>query len=314
MTVNIIDPHLHFFDLSRGDYHWLKTQNPPFWPDKALIQKNFGVEELNGYIRANNTIELSGFVHIEAGFDNAKPWRELEYIESFTCQSNRTVASIDLLAAPEEFKKTLQRLLQHNSLIGTRHILDEQAATILSDQNSQLNFASLNKTKDFIFELQLSLADESTINVMPLLAQTISKNSQLRFIINHAGFPPKDINSHAWQIWQQNISELANYPNVFIKCSGWEMTDRHYAMLWFTQVTQYCLNAFSSKRVMLASNFPLCLLATEIGNKINHKSYVSYWQDILKSSVIEQCSKNEKNALLYSNALRIYRLANSQTE
>lgn len=308
MTVNIIDPHLHLFDLSRGDYHWLKIQNPPFWPDKAQIQKDFKMEELNDSLHANNKIKLAGFVHIEAGFDNAQPWRELEFIESIPCQSNRTVASIDLLATPEQFQVTLQKLQQHQSLIGARHILDEQAATILSNKNAQQNFALLNEITDFIFELQLPLADESAGNVMPILSQTIATNSQLRFVINHAGFPPKrvpkNINNHAWHLWQQHISELAKYPNVFIKCSGWEMTDRHYAMSWFSEVTQCCINIFSSKRVMLASNFPLCLL----GNK----SYVSYWQDILKSTVIEQCNKNEKSALLYSNALRLYKLANSQ--
>ena len=320
MIVNIIDPHLHLFDLSRGDYHWLKIQNPPFWPDKAQIQKDFKMEELNGSLHANNKIKLAGFVHIEAGFDNTQPWRELEFIESIPCQSNRTVASIDLLATPEHFQVTLQKLQQHQSLIGARHILDEQAATILSNKNAQQNFALLNEITDFIFELQLPLADESASNVMPILSQTITTNSQLRFVINHAGFPPKrasrDINNHAWHLWQQHISKLANYPNVFIKCSGWEMTDRQYAMSWFSQVTQYCIHEFSSERVMLASNFPLCLLGKEINKavdkKLSNKSYVSYWQDIIKSTVIEQCSKNEKSALLYSNALRIYKFSNSQ--
>ena len=333
MTVNIIDPHLHLFNLSRGDYHWLKTQNPPFWPDKTLIQNDFSVEELNDSLHASNKIKLAGFVHIEAGFDNAQPWRELEYIESIPCQNNRTVANIDLLSMPEHFQASLLRLQQHQSLTGARHILDEQAATILVNKNTQQNFAKLNEITDFIFELQLPLADESAINVMPLLTHTISNNSQLCFIINHAGFPPKrapkDIRSDAWHLWQQHLTELAKYPNVFIKCSGWEMTDRHYKMSWFSEVTAFCLNTFSIDRVMLASNFPLCLLGKEpgkklgkevgkeVGNKLsselNNKSYDSYWQDILESKVIEQCSKNEKSALLYSNALRIYKLSNSQS-
>ena len=312
MTVNIIDPHLHLFNRSRGDYHWLKTQNPPFWSDKSIIQQDFTVEELNNALQASNKIKLAGFVHIEAGFDNAKPWRELEYIESMPYQKNRTVASIDLLAPPEHFQALLQRLQQYQSLIGARHILDEQAATILADKNAQQNFASLNQITGFIFELQLPLADESAMNVMPLLTQTITENSQLSFIINHAGFPPtmvpKDIRSDAWHLWQKNICELAKSPNVFIKCSGWEMADRHYTMSWFSQVTSFCLNEFSIKRVMLASNFPLCLLGKEVGKKLRHKSYVSYWQDIIESTIIKQCSENEKSALLYSNALGIYKI------
>jgi len=324
MTVNIIDPHLHLFNRSRGDYHWLKTQNPPFWSDKSIIQQDFSIDEINNSLLVNNKINLSGFIHIEAGFDNTQPWRELEYIESLDCQSNRTIASIDLLATPEHFQTSLKRLQLCQSLIGARHIFDEQAYTILANQNSQKNFASLNEVTDFIFELQLPLADESAINVMPLLIQTISNNSQLRFIINHAGFPPKasskDINRDAWSLWQQHITEIAKYPNVFIKCSGWEMQDRQYKMSWFSKITSFCLKTFSVERVMLASNFPLCLLGRKVankldsnaGNELSNKDYESYWLDILGSEVIKQCSENEKNALLYHNALRIYQLSNAE--
>jgi len=324
MTVNIIDPHLHLFNRSRGDYHWLKTQNPPFWSDKSIIQQDFSIDEINNSLLVNNKINLSGFIHIEAGFDNTQPWRELEYIESLDCQSNRTIASIDLLATPEHFQTSLKRLQLCQSLIGARHIFDEQAYTILANQNSQKNFASLNEVTDFIFELQLPLADESAINVMPLLIQTISNNSQLRFIINHAGFPPKasskDINRDAWSLWQQHITEIAKYPNVFIKCSGWEMQNRQYKMSWFSEITSFCLKTFSVERVMLASNFPLCLLGRKVankldsnaGNELSNKDYESYWLDILGSEVIKQCSENEKNALLYHNALRIYQLSNAE--
>jgi L-fuconolactonase len=304
MTVNIIDPHLHLFNRSQGDYHWLKTENPPFWPDKSIIQQDFTINDLNNSLKANNKIKLAGFVHIEAGFDNTQPWRELEYIESVPCQKNRTIASIDLLALPNHFQTTLQNLQRYKSLIGARHIFDEQALTLLVSPNAQQNFTFLNEVTNFIFELQLPLADESTIKVMPLLIQTIVNNNQLRFIINHAGFPPQSINGASGRLWKKNISELAKYPNVFIKCSGWEMTDRHYKMSFFSEVTDFCLSTFSIKRVMLASNFPLCLL----GKKLSNKSYVSYWQDILQSSVIKQCNQDEKNALLYNNALRIYNM------
>jgi L-fuconolactonase len=345
MTINIIDPHLHLFSRSRGHYYWLKSENPPFWPDKYLLQQDFSLEDLNNSLE-NEEIKLTGFVHIEAGFDNAQPWRELEYlndltIESLPCQKNRTIASIDLLAPPEHFQKSLQQSQQYQSLIGVRHILDEQAYTILSNHNVQENFVSLNKVSNFIFELQLPLADESSIKVMPLLLQTIDKNKQLRFIINHAGFPPVDISNDAFRLWEQNIQELAKRANIFIKCSGWEMVERQYDMSWFSEVTNFCLNTFSIERVMLASNFPLCLLGRELGrelgkelgrelgrelgkkvgrtpskeldSKLGHKSYASYWQDILKSSVIKQCSNNEKNALLYDNAFRIYQLDNFES-
>ncbi len=334
MTIDIIDPHLHLFNRSLGDYHWLETQNPPFWPDKSIIQQDFCIDEINKELQADNKIKLAGFVHIEAGFDNAQPWRELEYldnlaIKNLSWQKSRIVASIDLLATPVHFQATLQKLQQHSSLIGVRHILDEQAYAILANQSAQQNFAHLNEITGFVFELQVPLADESAIKVMQLLRKTIASNNQLRFIINHAGFPPtrspKDIKGDAWDLWKKHITELAKYPNVLIKCSGWEMAERQYKMSWFSEITSFCLNTFSIERVMLASNFPLCLLGKELGGKSGiepdkkldeeqgNKTYASYWQDIIESTVITQCSENEKSALLYNNALSIYQLSNSKS-
>jgi predicted TIM-barrel fold metal-dependent hydrolase len=212
------------------------------------------------------------------------------------------------LASSNDFNSTLKSLKKHHSLIGVRHILDEQAFDILSSQQAQQNFASLNEIRDFIFELQLPLADKSVKEVMPLLIETISNNLQLRFIINHAGFPPKrvptDIYSDAWTLWQKNITALAQSSNVFIKCSGMEMVDRQYEMSWFSQITSDCIKAFSADRVMLASNFPLCLLGNKLGNGLGNKTYASYWQDIIESKIIKQCSEKEKSALSQSNMLK----------
>lgn len=321
MVIKIIDPHLHLFDLSRGDYHWLKSENPPFWPDKSVIQRDFTIADLTASLNevANNStgiksstdtnkLELAGFVHIEAGFDNEQPWRELSYIEALLDESYdvpldkplRTIASIDLLSSPSEFESSLQKLKSYSSFVGVRHILDEEALTTLINNYAQQNFATLNNAKNLIFELQVPLSLKTdNEQLTSLLIQTIAKNSQLRFVINHAGFPPKDKNDE-WLLWQENIAEIAKYTNVFIKCSGFEMTDRNYSMAWFSQVISYCISQFSMDRVMLASNFPLCLLS--------NKSYGEYWQSVLSSSALKQCRKNEKSALLYDNALRIYKI------
>jgi len=314
MTVNIIDPHIHLFDRARGDYHWLKSENPPFWPDKSVIQRDFVIDDLACNSESVNEISLFGFVHIEAGFDNDRPWRELEYLDNLVNENVepppfRTIASIDLLTSSNDFWATLKELQKHQRLIGVRHILDDQAYDILSSQEAQQNFSILNEIEDFIFELQLPLAQKCSDKAMPLLSEIIAKNKKLRFIINHAGFPAEELDGKAWLIWQSNIAELAKYSNVYIKCSGMEMVDRQYQMSWFSAITRFCIEKFSIERVMFASNFPLCLL----GNRLSKKSYAGYWQDILQSKIINQCNEHEKSALLYNNALRIYQLTNSES-
>ncbi len=302
MTTKIIDPHIHLFALKDGDYHWLKSENPPFWPDKSIIQRDFTIDNLTFNLPDDSSralpVKLSGLVHIEAGFDNEKPSREIEYIEKIASQKLATIGSINLLEPPAHFKITLHSLLKFSSCVGVRDILDEQAFQLLSSKDVQTNFNELNKVQGCIFELQLQLAEENSINVMPLLSKTIAQNKQLSFIINHAGFPPKANQCQQWQLWQENINILAQFDNVYIKCSGMEMVDRQYQMVWFNDIIKFCLTRFSSDRVMLASNFPLCLFSKA--------SYSDYWQDILACDFIKQLDKTAKDALLHKNALQIY--------
>ncbi|TYK64425.1 amidohydrolase family protein [Colwellia echini] len=322
MTINIIDPHLHLFDLATGNYQWLKSDNPPFWPDKHLINQNFSCSDLT----LNPAIHLAGFVHIEAGFDNEQPWREIKWLsDSVSPNIFSAVAFIDITASELTFNEQLTQLLNFDCVVGCRYILDDDALSILQQPQVIENLKTLAQ-HNFSFDVQMPLDD---IHAVSELTKVLALIPTLHIIINHAGFPAEfssetlakipSINPAnaitgtaenneaidfkkiiAWQNWQQSITLLSRFDNCSIKCSGWEMTDRDYSMSWFNEVVSYCINAFTYKRVMLASNFPLCLFS--------NTSYADYWQMVIDSSVITQCSENEKSALLFNNALHIYKL------
>ena len=76
MSTNIIDPHVHFFNLLDGQYTWLQGSNPPAWPNLEKIKRPISAQQL-----ANSTdFKLKGLVHIEAGFDNSAPIKELNWL------------------------------------------------------------------------------------------------------------------------------------------------------------------------------------------------------------------------------------------
>ncbi len=294
--MKIIDPHLHLFNVEQGDYYWLKPDTPPFWPDKSLINKTFEESDL----ALESDLTLAGFIHIEAGFDNSQPWRELAALEQ-TCNTPfRTIATIDLTASGHDFKKFITRLAKFRSFVGVRHILDEQALSLLTNKQALSNFKLLNDfavniEQGLIFETQLAFTEHATVNA---LCDVISDNSDIRFIINHAGFPPADLQSIEWQHWQNNLVKLSIFPHVAIKCSGWEMTDRNYQSAWLNENLTVIFNVFGVKKMMLASNFPLCLFSKS--------SYQYYWQTITSSYFFQALTAQEKSALCYDNALRWY--------
>jgi len=288
--MKIIDPHLHLFNTEHGDYYWLKAENPPFWPDKQLISKTFTEADL----LLEPSIELAGFVHIEAGFDNNQPWRELAALEQSCRKPFRAIASVDLTTSSHDFNSVIEELAKLPSFIGVRHLLDEQALPLLTNQQVLDNITTLNEN-GLIFEVQLALIDHITVNS---LCDVIADNPEISFIINHAGFPPADRHTIEWQRWQSNLKKLSFFPHVAIKCSGWEMTDRNYQVAWLNKNLTLIFDIFGAQKMMLASNFPLCLFS--------HNSYQDYWQAIIHGDFFQALSKQEKSALCYDNALHWY--------
>ncbi|MGL1958314.1 MAG: amidohydrolase family protein [Colwellia sp.] len=288
--MKIIDPHLHLFNLKQGDYHWLKPENEPFWPDKSRINTTFTESDLS----LESPLQLAGFVHIEAGFDNQYPWRELTSLVHSCNKPFKAIASIDLTSPSQKFNSDINKLSTYHSFVGVRHILDNQALSLLTTPQVLNNFTALNK-KGLIFELQLNLIEDAPIDA---LCEIIANNPTISFIINHAGFPPCNIQSREWQQWQNNLLKLSMYPHVAIKCSGWEMTDRHYSQAWLSDNLAFILTIFGLKKMMLASNFPLCLF--------NQHNYQNYWLNLLSTDFFQTKTMQEKSALLHDNALLWY--------
>lgn len=285
-TIDLIDPHLHLFNLTLGDYQWLSAENPPFWPDKNKIVQDFAEQDL----RLIAPLALKGFVHIEAGFDNEKPWREIQWLEQCCQLPFRTIGCTDLTLSTAEFIQQITQLIQYPSLIGIRHILDENAYQLLTNEKVINNFKYLN-SQGLNFEVQMPFTDTASVNA---LIELIEDNENCAFIINHGGFPPLTLHSIEWQRWQTNLTQVAQYQNVAIKCSGWEMNDRNYNNDWLKAVVKTCLSTFSTTRVMLASNFPLILFS---------RQYQDYWQ-----SLVENLAPRYQQALFCDNARHWYQL------
>ncbi|XQW85991.1 amidohydrolase family protein [Thalassotalea piscium] len=283
--MKIIDSHIHLFNLTQGDYHWLKKDNPPFWPDKHLIANNVNESDLV----LIPPLTLEGFVHIEAGYNNQEPWQEIAWLEQSCHLPFRSIANIDITLPAIAFVHQLKRILTHTSVVGFRHILDENAFELLSSKQVQQNFSRLNQ-EQLIFEVQMPFSDSQAVNA---LSRVIANNSNIRFIINHAGIPPTKTHDFSVESpWYLGLAAIATFENVAIKCSGWEMFDRHYNTQWSLAIIKQCLALFGSRRVMISSNFPLSLF---------HCNYHEYWQNMVKLAT------SLPNELFYNNSKYWYK-------
>ena len=288
--MKIIDSHVHFFDLSKGEYHWLKPENPPFWSDKKRIANNVSERDLV----VSDSMNLAGFVHIEAGFNNQAPWQEIAWLEASCKLPFRAVANINLTLNPEKFQQQIKQISAYASVVGCRHILDSQAVELLTSEQVKSNFSALNKAK-LNFEVQMPFSNKKAVNALNTI---VKNNPNISFIINHAGSPLSNSGEVSEvSLWYQGLAIIAENNNVAIKCSGWEMVNRHYSFDWCKTIINHCLTLFGTQRVMLSSNFPLTRLSC---------SYQTYWQAMLSvvTSSLNECQHN----LLHNNSKFWYKL------
>ena len=277
--IPIIDPHVHFFDLTLGQYDWLTGANPPPWPNIKQIKQNHGPEQL----RLSAPFYLAGVVHIEAGFDNEVPRAELDWLACrVTTVPYQAIAYLDITSEPPVFANALQALLNAPRFLGIRDITEGTDINRLIHKNTQHNLALLAE-HELIFEAQFELDQQ---HIIPAFFNICNALPALQVIINHSGFMQKG------SAWSVGLETMARCNNVAIKFSGQEHVETPLDM---GIQLNHLLNSFGTERVMFASNYPVSLMRDE---------YCSVWQKYYQLVDEPQLWKQ----LSYSNAKRIYRL------
>lgn len=304
----ILDPHLHFFDLEKGKYTWLRPQNPPFWPDKHIISKDIMPSQLV----LNSEFEFIGGVHIEAGFNNELSHRELYWLENdiypiapkYTFKS---IAYADIKKPNFVFCNQLKKMLIYPTFKGIRYIIEENKP-VLSELKQVVDNLKFLECAGILLEIQVSFSD--AIQTRSLLS-LISLVPKLKLVINHAGLPPlgckESISGKSsvlnkdnkrsfseFQEWKITLARFAQLPNCFIKCSGFEMQNRDYTRQHVLEIISLVHELFGRERLMLASNFPLTLFST---------SYAAYWQLLYDCAVDAQLNCEH---LMHLNAKNLY--------
>lgn len=250
MSIKIIDPHVHFFNLVEGQYSWLQGTHPPAWPNLDKIKKPVSAQQL---IKSTD-FELAGLVHIEAGFDNTSPINELNWLDSHLKDIPFKAISYNQIDSPaEQFINSLEALA-HPSLCGIRDITEGADAKRLLSANSFKNLTTLSDTQ-LHFEAQFDIENSEITKQVAYYAKQLP---QLQIIINHAGLP-SNLNT-----WQQAVELLAQHNNIAIKFSGFELLQ----LTSKQQITcfNFLFNHFGEQRIMFASNFPVCQINTSYNN------------------------------------------------
>ena len=129
---------------------------------------------------------------------------------------------------------------------------------------------------------------------LSLAANLIKNVPEGRYIIDHLGKP--DLNTpEAFAPWAEAMSLLSEFPNVYVKYSGWATFVGRTHAPDVRKYIEFVLQRFGSERVMFASNWPVALVAGDY-----HQTYSATLE------AVSDLSANDRQNVFRNSALRCY--------
>jgi predicted TIM-barrel fold metal-dependent hydrolase len=298
MAMQIVDPHIHLWDLKTHHYPWLANPGKSFVGDARDLKHDYLIGD---FLRETGSVQVLKMVHVDANHDPADPVEETRWLQEVADNEghgmpNAIVAGADLSA--DNAHEILEAHAGFRNTRGIRQILNVHSNPLydyvgrhfMQEPKWRKNFGLLKKYS-LSFDLQLY---PSQMNEAAALAR---EHEDTQFIVNHAGMFVDRASVDGFRAWRDGMRALAGCPNIAVKISGLAMFDHEWSIESFRPYVLETIDAFGCDRAMFASNFPVDRLFA---------TYEGLWNAY--ASIVKDLSDTEKQALLKSNAERIYRI------
>lgn len=309
----IIDPHHHLREGPSGRYH---------------------LPELTADLGGGHDVRATVFVDSQSGYrdegpDLLRPVGETELVGRWVAEAPAgdrfaacagIVGALDLLHGAEAREGLLAHIEAGKGRFrGVRDPLVWDASDInygprrpaadrMSDPRFRAGFAQL---------APLGLTFDAWVfhHQIPLLADLARNFPDTVVVLDHIGAPLgvgpyANRRAEVFASWRSALLELARCPNVVVKLGGLGMlffgfdfhlrpappSSAELAVAWQPYI-DLCIDAFGPARCMFESNFPVDKQTC---------SYTTLWNAFKR--IVAGCSPDEKQALFFDTANRVYRL------
>jgi L-fuconolactonase len=276
-----IDTHQHFWTYEPEHYAWIDAK-------MSALQRDFVPSDLEPALRAAG---IGGSIAVEARGHLA----ETDHLLSIAERTPFVRGVVGWLPLAEAgVGALLERYASHPKLRGLRHWLGPSTdLEYMFDAALQRGVALLGPT-GLSFDLMLW---------PPQLASApgfVDRHPNQIFILDH--FAKPYIRARQLEPWRTQLRELARRPNVYCKVSGLA-TEADWDAWQPSDLTPYldaALEAFTPRRLMFGSDWPVCTLATRYER----------WAETI-SGWAQALGPDECDRILGGTALEVYRLSES---
>jgi L-fuconolactonase len=273
----VIDAHQHFWRYGPAEYEWIDDS-------MAGLRRDFLPLDL---ARTVSDTEVSGTIAVQARQTVA----ESEWLLKLAAENGliRGVVGWAPIADPE-FPALLEDLVSQSKLRGLRHVVQGEPDGFLGSHEFNDGIVALTKT-GLVYDLLI------VERQLPEAIEFVDRHPNQVFVLDHIAKPR--IAAGLLEPWAKNIAELARRQNVYCKLSGMvtEADWNHWTTATLIPYVDVVLEAFTPRRLMFGSDWPVCTVAT---------TYV-HWIETL-DRLLAGWSNDERERVFGGTAIEAYRL------
>ena len=272
----IVDGHQHFWDPARGDYGWLKPDNP--------IHRVFGTADLRPLLVQTG---VDATILVQA----APIAAENDYMLGIARKTPfvlGVVGWVDMLAP--DAADALCRRAADPLFLGVRPMLQDIPDPDWILQSALTPALNTIAAEGLVFDA-LILSHQ-----LGAIAELASRHPQLSIVLDHAAKPPLG-EADGMAAWVRGIEALAVFPNVTCKVSGLLTELRaHGSRDDVVRAIAVLFDLFGAGRLIWGSDWPVLTLAGDYQD----------WFELAREAVAAKESSAVR-AVMGDNAIRIYR-------
>lgn len=299
--MKIIDAHQHFWDIERNYLPWLRDRPVAFrYGNYDALKRNYLPAE---YLADAHQYEVAGTVFVETEWDPTDPLGEVAWVRSV--RETTGLPSVMVAQAWLDRDDVEAVLAAHSRTDFVRAIRHKPKAApspdevvigapgSMGDPRWRAGYALL-AANGLSFDLQTPwwhLAEA---------AELATAFPDTLLILNHTGLPA-DRSPAGIAGWREGMRRLAEQPNAAVKISGLGQKGQSWRVDDNRSIILETIAIFGVERVMFASNFPVDSLVADFG------TIFSGFDEITRDF-----SASERERLFFSNAQRLYRIADDQ--
>ncbi|HKP10475.1 MAG TPA: amidohydrolase family protein [Blastocatellia bacterium] len=278
MNGNVIDSHQHFWQVGRFDYPWMSADN-------ATLYRDFLPGDLEP-ILSHRGVRRTVLVQASNSLAETRWLLELADRHAFI---GGVVGWVDLTSPRVE--EQVAAFIAHPKFKGVRHLVESEPADDWLVQPQVIRGLNALAARGVTYDLLVH-----TPHLKHVL--TVAERCPgLRMVVDHLAKPP--IAAGEIKQWSREMRAVAQVPGIHCKLSGLvtEADPARWTTADLTPYVECALEWFGPRRMMIGSDWPVCLLAA------TYERALDAYQELLAG-----LNEYERQAVLAGTAASFYQL------